>query len=211
MITELKSREISKTVDNFATRWAKSDKSILNQVFPLLASEQFLTEEQIVEVTGANHLDVGEALNLGRAGRNQQGRVIELFGIVKTTTIHRIEFNQTTLFSCCALVAHMVPMLTDARTARIVSTDPISKESVSVTIRDHTLASFMPGDAKGTFVSSELSDVMDGVGDAFCNHVKHFASTETAKEFIAQNPKRFILNMDEFHDIAIKMYEAIWT
>ncbi|MFC1481715.1 organomercurial lyase [Candidatus Neomarinimicrobiota bacterium] len=210
MITELKSREISQTVDHIAARWARPDKSILKQVFPLLASGQPLTEEQIIEVTGANHSNVREALSLGRTGRDEQGHVIELFGVTKTTTSHRIEINQTILYSCCALVAHMVPMLTGG-TARIESTDPISKESVWVTIRDHTLESFTPMDATGTFVSTEFREVMDSVGDAFCNHIMHFSSIENAQEFIAQNPKRFILNMEEFHDIAIKMYEAIWT
>ena len=105
----------------------------------------------------------------------------------------------------------MVPMLTAAKTARIVSTDPISKENITITILEQSLESFKPMDAKGMFVSSELSEVMDRVGDAFCSHVKHFASTETAKEFIAQNPKRFILNMDEFHEVAKELYAAIWT
>jgi hypothetical protein len=202
-------KEISETVEHIAARWTKPDKRILRRVFPLLAEGQPVPVTRIVQAMDSESSVVERALELGRAGRDEKGRVTELFGIQLTPTMHRIEVDGIALFSCCAVTAHLVPDLTQ-RPAIVESVDPVSRQVVRLTVTTEGVQSVEPGDAVGTLVRTDLRGVMENVGVTFCRHVCHFASSESADEFVARDSKRYILEIGEFRDVARELYTAIW-
>ncbi|MFC1619822.1 organomercurial lyase [Candidatus Neomarinimicrobiota bacterium] len=203
------SEAITETIGHLAARWEQPDKSILRAVFPLLASGGPVVVEQIAKVTGAEAAVVETALRLGWAERNTKGWVTELFGITTAPTTHRIEIKGVVLYSCCALVAQMVPLLVD-HPARIETVDPISRQLVRVEITPDKLTSIDPPEAWGTFVRTELETLQKNVGEAFCQHIHNFISRETAEQYAQQDKRRYILNMEIFHDVARQLTRAVW-
>ncbi|UCH11295.1 MAG: hypothetical protein JSU61_05240, partial [Fidelibacterota bacterium] len=191
------------------SRWEQADKSILRAIFPLLASGDPVTVERIARATGAEVAVIQTALQVGRADRNSKGWVTELFGITTLPTTHRVEIKGVVLYSCCALVAQMVPMLVD-QPARIETVDPISRRLVRVELSPTRLVGIEPPQAWGTLVRTELEAMQLNVGEAFCNHIHNFSSQKTAEQFAGQDERRYILKMEEFHDVARQLTRAIW-
>jgi alkylmercury lyase len=206
-----KNREdVAETIEHIAARWAEPDRRILRQIFPLLAVGQPVPVDRIAQVTGSDFPAVERALLLGRTGRDAEGRVTELFGVMLAPTVHRVEVDEAALFCCCALTAHLVPMLTQ-ETATVESVDPVSRRLVRLTITPSGLRSVEPEDAVGTLVRTDREGVLGDVGANFCSHVHHFASSESAAEFVARVPGRYALAMDEYHEAARGLYGAIWS
>ena len=102
---------IETMIDYLAARWTGADKALLRQVFPLLAEGQPVAVERIAERTGAATDRIEQALLCARAGRDATGRVVELSGLMLSPTLHRLEVGGVALFCCCALLAHLAPLL----------------------------------------------------------------------------------------------------
>jgi hypothetical protein len=209
MNTLNRTEAIAETIGHLAARWEQPDKSILRAVFPLLTSDGPVTVEQIAKATGAETAGIETALQLGRAERNKEGWVTELFGITTTPTTHRIEIKGVVLYSCCALVAQMVPMLVN-QPARIETIDPISRQPVRVDLTPGNLTSVDPPEAWGTFVQTEPAAVQRSVGEAFCSHIHNFTTRATAEQYVQQDKRRYILSMETFHDVARQLTVAVW-
>jgi alkylmercury lyase len=139
------------------------------------------------------------------------GRVTELFGVTREPTVHRIEIDRDTLFSCCALVAHTVPAIFK-RDATISSTDPISGAIIKLRISaDLRLIEVDPQDSYGTLVDGERSEPLDNPRTNFCCHVKHFADAQSASEFCSEQRKRYSVPIEEFHMAAQQLFHRIWA
>ena len=115
------------------TRWAKQDKVLLLPLFQLIASGESLEEAQLANELNRGTDVVNTALSASLAEIDSCGRVSELFGITREPTSHRIEIGGTTLYSCCALVAHMVPAIMQ-QAVSIESTDPINGNKINLAI-----------------------------------------------------------------------------
>ncbi|UCC85030.1 MAG: hypothetical protein JSW46_09000 [Gemmatimonadota bacterium] len=201
---------VAETIEHIAARWAEPDLRLLRQVFPLLAVGQPVAVDRIAQVTGSDPHEVERALLLGRTGRDEEGRVTELFGVMLAPTVHRVEVDEAALFCCCALTAHLVPILT-RETAKVESVDPVSRRLVRLTISPSGVRSVEPETAVGTLIRTDREGVLGDVGANFCGHVQHFASSESAAEFVARVPGRYVLAMDEYHESARGLYSAIWS
>lgn len=118
-------KKFEETIEHLKTRWKDTDRDFLRQLFPLLADGRPISLTHLAEITHKDIATVEQELTKGYTGRDSDGNVIELFGVMHTPTLHRIQLGQVCLFSCCALVAHMVPLLLD-QMATIESVDPIS-------------------------------------------------------------------------------------
>lgn len=198
------------TIDQLAGRWAQADKQILRHVFPLLAEGKAVPVSLLVETAGTSPERVEAALKLGRAGRDAEGRVIELSGLTLNPTLHRVEIGEIALFSCCALLAQLVPELT-GKAVRVNSIDPVSRRIVRLTIAPNGFATVEPVGALASFVRTEISHVAGRVGEYFCRHVHHFASAESASDFVAADPRRYLLRIDELREAAQLLFREAWA
>jgi hypothetical protein len=204
------SKAVSETVGQLAARWAQADKQILRKVFPLLSVGRPVPVSLIAEATDREPAIVEAALEAGRAGRDKEGRVVELSGLMLSPTIHRVQIDDVALFSCCALLAQLVPQLVD-RAVTVESIDPVSRRIVRLTITPQRLAAVEPAGAVASFVSTEPGALQGDVGALFCCHVRHFASAESAGAFVAADRRRYLLSIDDLQAAAQMLYREAWA
>ena len=201
---------VSQTIGHLAARWAKADKRILRQVFPLLAEGQPVPVARISEVTGSPTSMVEAALESGRAERDEEGRVVELSGLMLSPTMHRVMIGDVALFSCCALLAELVPALID-RPVSVESIDPMSRRVVRLVITPEGVADVEPEEAVGSFVLTEAGDMAADVGAYFCRHVHHFASSDSAKAFVGADHRRYAIAIADLYDAAQMLFREAWA
>lgn len=202
-------QEISDTIEHLAQRWEQADKHILRRVFPLIAQGRPVSVDAVAKAVGTGISDVQQELLLGRAGRDGLGRVTELFGLTLSPTLHRVEVDQIALYSCCALVSHVVPKLL-GRTVKVESVDPVGRKIVRLTITPNGVLSVEPSEAVGTLIVTDESGVKEDASSNFCSHVHHFVSTDSAMRFVDGNRKRYILGIEDFHEAGNRLYLKIW-
>jgi alkylmercury lyase len=210
MSDESRRTAISSTIAHLAARWGRADKTILRAVFPLLAEGKPVPVERITEAAGAAPSRVESALELGRAERDAKGRVVELSGLMLSPTMHRVEIGDIALFSCCALLAQLVPLLM-GRPVRVESVDPVSRRLVMLDIAPEGVIAVEPQEAVGSFIVTEPGGVAHDVGSNFCRHVHHFASPDSAIAFTADDRRRYTLEIDRLHEAARMLYRAAWV
>jgi len=210
-MSEQTQREVwADTVSHLAARWAKADKRILRSVFPLLAEGQPVAPARIAEVTKSDLDAVESALKQGRAGRDREGRVVELSGLTLSPTMQRIEVGPVVLFSCCALLAHMVPLLL-GREVTVESIDPVSRRIVRLELGAHEVIATAPDEAVATLAVTDPDAVLQDAGENFCRHTRHFAAAESAGDFVKANPCRYAVSVAEIHRAAKRLYQTAWA
>jgi len=197
------------TIDHLKTRWADADKNFLRQLFPLIADGRPISPSRFAQITQKNVATVELELLKGNIDRDSEGNIIELFGITQAPTLHRIRLGEVFLFSCCALVAHMVPLLLD-RPATIESVDPVSHRLTTIQVSSSGIHSLEPQRAVGTLVVTTQEQVLNDVRSAFCMHVCHFPDQETAEEFIAADSRRYLISITDLHNAARQLTDALW-
>ena len=200
-------RTFRPTLDLLANRW--SDAGPLLPAFPLLARGGPLSVDEIARAAGVEARRVGRALEAARCERDAEGRVLELYGLTLTPTSQRLEIQGKVLFACCALWAHVIPKLVDA-TVRIESVDPVRQEVVRLSLTPHGVESADPTGCAATLAVAQKEAITTDVGGAFCSHVRHHVSRESAEEFAAAGPTRHAVGLAELQEAADYLYGAIW-
>jgi len=203
------SMEISKTIGHIATRWQEVDKPLLRHIFPLLAEGKPVPLTRLAQVTGKDIATLERALLHGHTKPDLRGRVTELFGITLSPTLHRIRVGHTLLFSCCALISHTLSALV-GQTTTVESLDPLSRKVVQLTVSPSGLQSVNPQFAVGTLAVTQEEEVFKDVRAAFCSHVCHFASAESAATFVNGDARRYVVAIKEFHEAAEQLRATIW-
>ena len=199
-------RQFDSTIRCLAERW--SGAGLLLSGIPLLARGEPLTVGQIANAVGVNDHEVEEALAKARCAFNESGRLIDLFGMTLAPTYHRLEIEGKAVFSCCALWAHVIPKLVD-REVLVESVDPQSREIVRLEIAPGKVQSVNPGTAIATMAVADAASIEQDVGAAFCRHVRHFASSDSAQKFATGSPSCRVVDVDELHEVAAQLFEAI--
>ncbi len=69
-----------------------------------------------------------------------------------------------------------------------------------MSISPETEISYEPKSAVATLVRVEQSFLDGDIASLFCNHVNHFASLQSADQFMSQHPGRFIVGLDEIRE-----------
>jgi hypothetical protein len=165
---------------------------------------------RIAEATGSKPSTVEAALELGRAERDVKGRVVELSGLMFSPTVHRVEVGDVALFSCCALLAQLVPALIE-RQVRVESVDPVSRRIVRLVITTSGVTEVEPVGAVASLVMTEPSGMAGDVGAYFCRHVHHFASSESASAFVTADSRRYALGIGDLYEAAQMLYRQAWA
>jgi len=191
-------------------RWAEQDKGMLLPLFRLIASGEPLDETQLAEDLNIGADAFSAALSRSLAEIDSLGRVSELFGITRETTLHRIDVGGETLYSCCALVAHMVPAIM-RQAVTVESIDPINGDKIRLAISaDSELQRVHPLTTRGSMVDCTVEEIIASPRTKFCCDVKHFVTSESAAEFSSKSSDRYVMTIEEFHEAAQWLYRRIW-
>lgn len=203
-------KAVADTIGHLAARWAHADKRVLRHAFPLLAGGKPVPVERIAEAAGSTASSVQAALELGRAGRDDEGRVVELAGLMLAPTMHRVAIGDIALFSCCALLAQLAPSLI-GQPVRVESVDPVTRRLVRLSVGPEGVGVAEPRAAVASFIETEPSGVARDVEASFCRHVHHFASPDSAREFVEVDPRRYLLRIEELNQAAQLLYQEAWA
>lgn len=200
---------ISATLDHLRSRWSDADTAALRFLFPLLATGRPVTPSAFARAAGLPLARALDVLSCHRLGTDSAGHITELFGFSLSPTLHRLELNSVAIYSCCAVVAHVVPIVL-AKPAAIESVDPVSRRVVRITLSPMDIAEVHPETATSTFVLTDAESLAAGASSAFCSHVRHFDSSETAHQFAALDSRRYVLPLLELHSAAHAIASEIW-
>ena len=200
---------LATTIEHLAARWVRADRQILRHLFPLLAEGHPVPVNRLVQASGATSESVERALAGGRVEVDDDGDIIQLYGVTLSQTLHRIESEHTVLFACCALVSHVVPRLLTRR-MRVTSTDPVTGDSVRLLIAPGGLLSVEPESAMASMIVTDEIDLEEDAPLYFCDHVHHFTTRSAAAEFIERNPNRYEISLSELDAAAERLYSAVW-
>lgn len=203
-------QEILDTVAQVAVRWQDSDTEVLRAIFPLLANGTPVRPSDLARHVGTDRGRLRSALAFPRIGWDNRGRITELFGVTLRPTAHRIVVEGMTFFTCCAVVAHMIPSLV-GRSADVESVDPVTGGTVRLTVTAEAVTRVDPKPALATWVATQGDRIADHVGGELCVHVKHFEDAVSAAAFCAQSDRRFSIRLDELHEASRLLYDVVWA
>ena len=167
--------QLTKTVAHLAARWASSDTSVLKRIFPLLAEGRPISSNQVSEMSGLPLSVIEQALDDPKIGRDKSGRAIELFGFTLQPTLHQISIDRVQMFSCCALVAHTIPLLIQ-RSVAIESVDPIDRSMIRLEIEPGGIRNVDPSEVVATMIRTSARGIGANVSEGLCSHIHHFAN-----------------------------------
>jgi len=196
----------SETIDLLAERWRAAGS--LWPGFGMLAEGKPLPIHALAAETGVEVDRLRELLVAVRSQFDEEGRLVDLFGMTLEQTPHRLEIGSKVVFSCCALWAHVIPKLIN-RSIVVHSTDPVSKELVRLSISPVRVQSLEPVDAAATMAVASARDIATDVCAAFCCQVKHFVSRENAELFASESSRRRVVTVGELHELGADFYLAI--
>ena len=196
------------TLEILAARWASAGP--LLAAFPLLARGRPVSVEEIAAAAGAEPDRVERAVDAARCQRDETGRLIDLYGLTLTPTIHRLSIGGRVLFGCCALWAQIVPKLV-GRTVQVESVDPARRELVRLAISPAGIDSVDPPGAVATLAVASREAIDRNVGEAWCRQVAHFVSRESAEEFAAARPTCHVVELSRLRHAVEHFHRAIWS
>ncbi len=202
-------RKITTLTDLLVDRWAVVDRAALRPLFPLLATEGPVRRVRLSAATGREGRELEDLLEAARAGRDDRGRLVELFGLSVETTRHRIVVDGRDLFACCALVSLMVPMMVD-RPVRIESSDPISGRAIRLDVDPRVVRRVEPRPAVACLVVSDREAVASNVRAAICDHILYFESPRSRSRFLSADRRRFAVGIDDLRNAAASLHARIW-
>jgi len=208
MTAEKTRQQISSTIDLVADRW-KSAGPLL-PCFPLLAQGEPLPISRIAQAAGVEVRLIEEALRTARCRCDEDGCLIDLFGMSLQPTCHRLEINGRVVFSCCALWAHVIPKLV-GHSANIESVDPASRQLVRLRVSPDGIESAEPANAMASLAVADSGSINANVEAAFCRHVRHLTSRQSAQRFAQASPSRRIVTLEGLHQAAMQLHQAIWA
>ncbi len=195
------------TLHSLAIRW--KDAGVLLPGFSLIARGEPVEIADIAGAAGVPVDSVDKALEAARCERDEAGRLIDLYGMTLSPTLHRLEIESKIVYSCCALWAQVIPKLVD-RIVKVESVDPNCRELVRLTISPRGVESVAPKGAVATMAVADQRAIDEDVGAAFCRNVRHCVSLDSAESFAAASPSRHIVDLAEFEKLADHFYQQIW-
>lgn len=196
------------TIELLADRWGSAGPLLPG--FPLLAQGRPVSVEDLAQAAGTEVGKIESAVDAARCERDAKGRLIDLYGMTLTPSVHRLEIDRKILFGCCALWAHVIPKLVDT-SVRVESVDPVRHELVRLSVSPKAIESVDPPGAAATLAVATQETIDRDVCGAFCCQVRHFVSRESAEVFAAGRPNCHVVELSELQEAAEQLHRAIWS
>ncbi|HSR52932.1 MAG TPA: organomercurial lyase [Acidobacteriota bacterium] len=205
MVDKLDHRIIA-TLDLLASRWTGA--GVLLPCFSLLAQGESLAVSEMAEASGREVSLIEQTLEAARCRFDDDARLIDLFGMTLEPTLHRLEIGGRIVFSCCALWAHVIPRLIE-RPVSVESVDPASRQVVRLSISPTGITALDPPRALATLAIADSGSIESDVESAFCRHVRHFATLDSAQRFSLVSPARRVVSLGTLDRAAERLHLAI--
>lgn len=139
------------------------------------------------------------AVTGGRAEIDAQGNLVGgVLSLVPTT--HRIAMGSKRLYAWCAYDAIYVPGVV-GKSARIVSRDPVTGDSIRITVTHTGVAEVRPVSTVISVVGAE-ADTRGGADSPRCSQMLFFGSRDSAEQWLQGRSGISVLTVEEVFEIA---------
>ena len=97
------------------------------------------------------------------------------------------------------------------RTVSVRSQDPDTGENVELEVAPTGLRRFQPSTAVASMIVTDERTIQEDAPVHFCQHLHHCASRESAVQFVADVPGRYVLSIHNIDIAAQHVYSSIWS
>ncbi len=136
---------------------------------------------------------------------DEEGRVVGFWGLALRDMPHRFEIDGTQIRTWCAWDPLFIgPLL--GKPARVESRDPVSGETLTLTVTPEGVRDLSHEDAKVSFLMPDAPwdhSVIQG----FCHYVLFFTSRETGEQWTAKHDGTFLLSVAEAYEVGRRTNE----
>lgn len=208
----------NETVENFLAAFpteyinlSNEKQQISAKIYNLLSEGDPVSIEEIAKSLGMDKDHVKSIIDEW-AGiyYNDDGNIIGYLGLAVEKMGHRFKLGEKTLYTWCAWDTLFIPQII-GKTANIESRDPLTKETISLTVtHDGGISAVEPTDAVISFMIPNTEEVRTDVIKSFCHYVHFFESRNSAEEWISQSDKKdeiLILSIEDAYTIALRRNE----
>ena len=177
-----------------------TEQRISAQIYRLLAKGEPVPVAQIASTLDLPLSKVEEVVSQWSGFYfNDDKAIVGYWGLSLGKTPHRFEVDGNTLYTWCAWDALFIPQII-GKTARVESTDAMTKEKIHITVSPDGIESVEPGTAVTSLMMPNTDEIRSDVIKSFCHYLHFFSSEATAREWIGSNDKSddlIILSIEE--------------
>lgn len=140
--------------------------------------------------------------------RDRRGRIVGFWGLPVRGMPHRLTSAAGSLTTWCALDPLLIaPLVTDE--AQVESVDPVSGTRIALTVTATGVRDVAPATAVVSMLAPAGPFGHDIV-ESFCHYVHFFASSESGRAWVAEQPGTFILSLDDAFEVAQRAWPALF-
>lgn len=136
---------------------------------------------------------------------DDEGRIIGFWGLALRDMPHRFEVEGTEIRTWCAWDPLFIgPLL--GKTARVESQDPVSGETLTLTVKPEGVRNLSHEDAHVSFLTPDApwdNSVLQG----FCHYVLFFTSRQSGEQWAARHEGTFLLSVAEAYEVGRRTNE----
>jgi len=154
-----------------------------------------ITKNKFYELVNFNIEKANAILNvLGEFNKNDE--ITAFSGLSLTPTNHKFIVGNKTLYTWCALDAILFADWLDVE-AKVVSQDPIDNTAIELLVEGDHLISSNPYPLYISWVETLNNCNIRG---SLCNYVSFWASEDTAKQWLKNNPDGKLLTLEDIFE-----------
>jgi alkylmercury lyase len=170
-------------------------------VYRLLASGEPVTVEAAATAAAMTAADVERTLQSWPAVyRDEQGRVIGLWGLALSEMHHRLRVDGADVFAWCAWDPLFLALVVGAMD--VATDDPVTGETIAYRISaDGTIGGLTHPDAVLSFLRPD-QPWADDVMATFCDFVLQFTGADSARQWISAHPGTFAVGLADAAELA---------
>ncbi len=112
---------------------------------------------------------------------------------------HRFQVDGRTLYTWCAWDSVFIPGIL-GKTAHVESTDPLTREKISLVVEPEGVKELEPADTVVSFLAPNR--VFDAnIIQSFCHFVHFFGSRESGERWTSEHNGTFLFSVDEAYEL----------
>ncbi len=193
-----------------------AEQSVSMVLYQLLINGKPVSTRDIANKTGLIELEIDKILNRwgSEVLRNDNTDIIGFFGLSLSKTAHILEVEGRKLYTWCAWDTMFIPALID-KTVKVVSTCPVTKQEINLTISSSGVLSINPERTVVSLIAPDTEKITEDLVGTFCCHIHFFASPEAGNQWVQKNPGTYIVSLDHAYHLGKrknqKRYPNVFT
>ncbi len=206
-ITEQRIKEFLGAFPDEFIHLSDNEQRISAQIYRLLAKGEPVPVARLAATLDLALLKVEEVVGQWSGlYYDEDEAIIGYWGLALREMGHRFEVDGVELYTWCAWDALFIPQII-GKTARVESSDPVTKEKIFITVSPDGITYISPTGAVTSFMMPETEEIRSDVIKSFCHYLHFFTSAESAKTWIGDSKKKndiITLSLNEAYRIGLE-------